>query len=133
MKKTKHTYSEIFDDMKLLYGLVKRMNGYAFCFTGDQELVRLGFMIKTNPKIKPYITAKGKKFMMDVIKNIAGDIPEDEPEVKVKENKPKPLSVKERQEFQQLIDDEDEDEDEEEMEEFKKKVLGVADDTRTEN
>lgn len=111
----KYTYSRIFDDLTLAYGLVKRMNGFAFCSTGDAELVRLGFMIKTNPKIKPYITNKGKKMLMDVYGKLASDIPEDKSERKELPKPKKPLpGIGPETDYWSGDDEDDEDDEEEE-------------------
>jgi hypothetical protein len=124
--KRKNTYSKEFSDLTLAFGLTKRMNGFHFCYTGNQELVRLGFMMSNDPGVKPYITAKGKKFLMEVLQPLAESYQEDKP----KEDTAKKAKVDElvknmkdkpqRAYFEPQLDDED-DEDEDDEVVFKKK------------
>lgn len=120
--------SKLFSDIELAYGLIKRMNGYHFSHTGDQELTRLGYMISTNPKVKPYITASGKKFLMDVIGPIAEPVkreikPAQPDKLKHAADLIKQLSNKKPSSkfFRDVENTEDEDDDEDDEIETKKK------------
>lgn len=118
--------SNLFDDNQLAHGLAKRMAGYHFCFTGDRELIRLGFMLQNNPNIKPHVTAKGKLFLMEVLGKIAEPTKEDQPTTAPKA---KSKDLKEAREIlnkltnkktSSIIVDEDDDDEDDEIEVTKK-------------
>jgi hypothetical protein len=121
----KQTKSKLFNDVTLAYGLIKRMNGFAFCHTGDQELVRLGYLLPSSDKlVRPYLTIKGKKFLMEAVKPFAEDIPEDKPKEDDKEKKDKVNAlVKNLQNtpVRGYWEPDEDDEDEDDEEDFVKK------------
>lgn len=126
MNSVKTRKSKDFSDLTLAYGLLKRMNGFHFCYTGDQELIRLGFMIHTDKNAKPYVTAKGKKFLMEAYEGFADKYPEDKSEEEVKKEEVdklvKNLKARPTRAYHEpQLDDEDEDEDEEDEVIIKKK------------
>lgn len=77
----------MFTETQLAHGLVKRMNGFAFCHSGDQELVDRGYMKKKFDRLgntlKPYVTSDGKRFLMEVLEKYRKE--EDE---EIERNKP---------------------------------------------